>query len=125
MTDDQLNRAKRELREEMNANGFGWIDYKWIKPPKKYELRNKEFSCIDMINSILAYQCNGYTSGNAVLEHEEHSWHNYLAEYVQLLGRDRVVALIQGQIDDIVTVRSSVFTDDEGVTYNSIIWKEK
>lgn len=123
MNDKQLEQAKKELRQEMNANGYGWIDGKWIKPPKRYELRSKEFDCIDMINSILAYQCSGYTDGEAVLKHEENSYHNYLADHVKILGREKVIALIQRQIDSMVGVKYGVFADGEGVTYNSIIWK--
>ena len=50
MTDKQLELAERELR----AKGYGWIDGKYHKPPKKYAMLQKEFSCIRMINSLLA-----------------------------------------------------------------------
>jgi len=125
MTDKQFEQKKRELREEMNSLGFGWIDGKYIKPPKKYKLREEELSCISMINSILAYNCRGFTDAEKVMQYEETSWRNYLEEYVELFGRAKVVALIQGQIDSIDAVKQCVFTDSEGVTYNSIMWKEE
>lgn len=124
MNDKQLDQARINLRQEMNAAGYGWIDGKYIKPPTKYERQKVIFDCIDMINSTLAYQCEGYKDGEAVLEHEENSWRNYLADYVEKLGREKVVALIQEQIDSIAGVEHGVFTDDEGLTYNSIVWKE-
>ena len=109
----------------MNSHGYGWINGKYIKPPQKYQLRQKELDCIHMINSILAYQGAGMTDAEAVMQMQERRYHNYLADYVELLGRERVVTLIQGQIDSIVRVQRCVFTDGEGCTYNSIIWKEE
>jgi hypothetical protein len=108
----------------MRANGCGWIDGKYVKPPKKYKIRATELDCIDMINSILAYNCSGCTDAEKVMEYEEKSWHNYLADYVKELGRVKVVALIQEQINSIDHVDHSVYTDSEGCVYNSIAWKE-
>lgn len=124
MTDRQLEIARKQLRKEMNSQGYGWIDGKYIKPPKKYEFREQELSCIGMINSILAYQGAGMTDAEAVMKMEERAYYNYLADYVKLFGRDKVVALIQKQIDSIDYVQHRVYTDSEGCTYNSIIWKE-
>ena len=121
MTDKQLELAERELR----AKGYGWIDGKYHKPPKKYAILEKEYSCIRMINSLLAYSCHGMTNAEEVMQYEERSYYNYLADYVKELGRDRVISLIQGQIDSIDYVKYNVGRDSEGVTYNSIIWKER
>lgn len=123
MNDKMLEQKKKELKEEMNAKGFGWIDGKYTKPPEEYELRDSELRCIDMINSILCYNCEGYTDAEKVMQYEENSRYNYLADYVELFGRDKVVALIQEQIDSIDSVNVSVYTDSEGLTYNSINWK--
>ena len=120
MTDKQLELAERELR----AKGYGWIDGKYHKPPKKYAMLQKEFSCIRMINSLLAYGCHGMTSAEEVMQYEECSYYNYLADYVGELGRDKVIALIQGQIDSIDCVKHCVYTDSEGCSYNSIVWRE-
>ena len=124
MNDKMLEQKKKELREEINANGFGWIDGNYTKPPKEYELRGRELSCIDMINSILCYNCVGYKDAEKVMQYEEKSYHNYLADYVELFGRDKVVALIQEQINSIESINKSVYTDSEGLTYNSINWKD-
>lgn len=124
MTDKQLEQTRKALRVEMNSQGFGWIDGNYITPPKEYKLCEEKLSCIDMINSILAYQGAGMTDAEVVMQMEERAYHNYLAKYVELFGRDEVVALIQGQIDDIDYVKHCVYTDNEGCTYNSIVWKE-
>lgn len=121
MTDRQYEQKKQELREEMNAQGFGWINGKYIKPPREYELRDRELSCISMINSILAY--NWFEQdAEGIMQMEERNHHNYLAEYVALFGRKKVVEWIQEQMDSIKTIMRNVHTDSEGVTYNSIIW---
>lgn len=123
MNDKQFEQKERELRAEMTSKGFGWINGKYIKPPKEYELRTRELNCISMINSILCYNCRGFKDAESVLKYEEKSHHNYLADYVKALGRDKVIALIQDQIDSIAGIKDGVFTDSEGLTYSSIIWK--
>lgn len=124
MNDKQFEQKKKELREEMRAKGFGWIDGKYVKPPEEYVNRQKELSCIDMINSILCYNCQGYQDAESVLEYEERLYYNYLESYVKILGRDKVIELIQEQINSIDYVRNNVFRDSEGVPYNSIVWAE-
>lgn len=123
MNDRQFEQAKRQLREEMNLHGYGWINGKYIKPPTKYKLKEQELSCISMINSILAYHWFGQ-SAEAIMQMEERRYYNYLADYVEAFGRDEVVAKIQEQIDSIDHIEYNVITDSEGVSYNSIIWKE-
>lgn len=81
-----------------------------------------ECSCIDMINSILCYQCAGYTNAESVFKHEQQAYHNYLAQYTEKLGRNRVIELIQGQINSIKKINRAVFTDSDGLSYNSIEW---
>lgn len=124
MTDKQLEQARRDLFEEMRSHGYGWINGKYIQPPKRYRIREEELSCIGMINSILCYNCRGYKDAEKVVEYEQRSYHNYLEDYIKTLGRNKVIALIQVQIDSISGVSEDVFTDDEGVTYSSIVWKE-
>lgn len=123
MTDKILDQKRKELRTEMNSKGFGWIDGKYFKPPQEYKIREEEFSCISMINSILAYDWFG-ESAEQVMEAEERKYYNYLEDYVDMFGRDRVVELIQGQIDSIRDIKRNVHVDNEGVSYNSIIWRE-
>jgi hypothetical protein len=42
-----------------------------------------------------------------------------------LFGRDKVVELIQGQINSIKHINSNVHTDSEGCAYNSIVWVDE
>lgn len=123
MTRQMREQKVEELRKEAEANGYGYFGGKYIQPPEEYRLRSKELSCISMIDSILCYNCRGWQDATRVLEYEETSYHNYLEEYVELFGRDKVIELIQGQIDSIESVSVGVYTDDEGCTYNSINYK--
>lgn len=123
MTYQQLEQKKKEYREKMFKEGYGWVNGQYIQPPQSYKIASEELWCIEMINSILAYGGLG-CSAEYVMKQQEQSHFNYLAKYVAVLGRKKVVELIQGQIDSIVCVHTSVFTDDEGVTYNSIVWQD-
>ena len=115
MNDKQFEQAKKQLREDMRAIGCGWINGNYIKPPKEYALREEELSCVNMINSILCYSIRGEKDAAAVL------WKERSRKYS--LGEEKVIQLIQEQIDDIAYIKDSVYTDGEGLTYNSIVWK--
>ena len=123
MNDKQFEQAKKQLRKEMNAIGCGWINGNYIKPPKEYALREEELSCISMINSILCYTIRGEKDAAAVLRKKRKKENTYLSEYVDKKKKKKVIQLIQEQIDDIAYIKDSVYTDGEGLTYNSIVWK--
>lgn len=125
MNDKQFEQAEKQLREEMNAIGCGWINGGYIKPPKKYAIREEELSCISMINSLLCYGHGRETDAKVVLQREQSHNHSYLARYVGSLGEAKVIQLIQNQIDDIAYIKHLVYTDGEGLTYNSIVWKNE
>ena len=121
MTDKELDQSRRDLKNyavEPVTPGMR------MKLSPEGQQKAKELSCISMINSILAYGERGL-SAEEVLERQERGYHNYLADHVKELGRDRVIELIQGQIDDIEDIDSNTFQDSEGISYNSIRWKNK
>lgn len=119
MNDFELKIEKQKLR----AEGHGWINGVFHKGTSEQQIRERVLSCIDIINSILAYDCRGYSVAKDVLEYEKNAYHNYLQDYMDELGEHKVLELIQGQIDSIDTVTTDVFCDSEGVSYNSIKWK--
>ena len=122
MNKQMQKQKEKELREEAEVNGYGYFGGNRAQPPEEYRLRKEELSCISMIDSILAYGGFGLTA-EQVMVFEESSYHNYLEQYVKLFGRNKVVELIQGQIDSIESISRGVFTDSEGCTYNSINYK--
>ena len=120
-----MNDFELEMEKQKLANtGCGWKSGTYYKGTPAQEIRRRELSCIEMINSILAYSCRGYTKAKDVLEHEKNAYHNYLENYTTELGEDRVLELIQDQIDSIETVNVDVWRDSDGILYSSTRWKE-
>lgn len=120
-----MNYLELEMERKRLANaGCGWKNGTYYKGTPAQETRRRELSCIEMINLILAYSCRGYTKAKDVLEHEKNAYHNYLENYTTELGEDRVLELIQDQIDSIETLHVDVWRDSDGILYSSIRWKE-
>lgn len=121
MTDYELSQAKRQLSEQMwksrEENGKSTPEQR-----REYE----KLLCVSMINSVIAYNWYEGQTAKELLDWELNDrYHSYLEEYVNKLGYDEVLALVQDQLDDIVSIERDVFTDNEGLSYNSIIWKNK
>jgi len=79
----------------------------------KYDIKE---SCQDMICSILAYQFSDKPEDN--IDNE------YLKQYVDKLGRNIVLDMMEKTISKIDHIKYGVATDSEGCVYNSIVWKE-
>lgn len=121
MTDYELSQAKRQLAEQMRKTSF-----ENGKPTPEQKRQYEKYLCISMINSVIAYDWYERQTAKRLLDWELNDrYHSYLEEYVNKLGYDEVLALVQGQLDDIVSIERDVFTDGEGVSYNSITWKDK
>lgn len=116
MTEKELNAEK----ERMIKNGCSKWKGTAIEKQKCWEL-----GCIDMINSLLAYYYRAsYFSAETIMRKDEDRPYPYLADYVKVLGRKRVVELIQEQLNDIKAVKLNVYTDAESTIYNSIVWQK-
>lgn len=103
MTDDELDAAKRDIKDHSSPEA-------------------QKLSCIDMINSILAYYPGDFHDPaeiDNILNDE------YLQKYIETLGKDTVVNLIKDQINDIDGIDQNVATDSDGLSYNSIRWKKR
>ena len=121
MTDYELSQAKRALSEQMRKTSI-----ENGKPTPEQKRQYEKYLCISMINSVIAYDWYEGQTAKRLLDWELNDrYHSYLEEYVNKLGYDEVLALMQNQLDDIKSIERDVFTDGEGVSYNSIIWKEK
>ena len=121
MTDFELSQAKRQLSEQMRKTSI-----ENGKPTPEQKRQYEKYLCISMINSVIAYDWYEGQTAKELLDWELNDrYHSYLEEYVNKLGYDEVLALMQNQLDDIKSIERDVFTDGEGVSYNSIIWKEK
>ena len=119
MTNKELEIERQKVRDEIrNAEGNR------VQIPLEIKRRQQELACIDMVNSLLAYDCRGCKSAEDVVWRDENNFHSYLANFVKELGRERVTELVQNQINDITGIKVNVFTDGEGLSYNEIVWKE-
>ena len=116
MTDKQMGLIRKQLPARTQVP---WKD--WTEEQKKID---RELSCIEMINSILAYGGLGFDA-ETIMKQEEKSYHNYLDDYVEAFGREKIIELIQEQINSIERIAYNIHTDSEGCSYNAIIWKEE
>lgn len=115
MTRKQMELEQKAIRKARQEKSL---------PVSELNRRATIISCVDMIDSIICYHCYGMTA-EQVMEYEETAYHNYLEDYVKELGKNVVLELIQGQIDCIVEIRMNVFTDDEGLSYNTLIYNDE
>lgn len=133
MTDDEMDVAVKAhwdgIRKRTGKDRPTSADF--TDDEKKF---SKEISCIRMINSVLAYLDRGEMgrtgvkitdSAEEILDAELSRRHSYLKDFVDELGRGRVIELIKGQQDDIETVEKDTFWDDESGSYNTIRFKKK
>ena len=83
-----------------------------------------EKRCINMLNSMIAYDWDRKETAKEFLDRIEgtHTY-DYIKKYVDELGKDKVAELMQRQIDDVDRI-AYAGTDSDGVSYNSIIWKD-
>lgn len=121
MNKKRFEEEKATLRNEIKVNGYTMYSHNL---PIEYQLRREKLSCINMINSLLCYSCRGYKKAQDVLKYDmKIAHHSYLKEYVECMGEDTVLKLIQDQINDIEKIDTDCFTDDEGLSYSNIVWK--
>lgn len=104
MTDKELQKIKDSLP-------------KWDEQNEEEKKLDNELSCREMINSILIY---GYLN-NTVDEIYENK---YLRGYKKDISEERIKELIKEQQEDLKKskINQDVYTDSEGVTYNSVSW---
>lgn len=81
--------------------------------------RYDKLSCISMINSIICYnECN--TPEDVVFRYSR----SYLDKYIRQFGLSAVLDMAAEQLSDIVAVEQNVFTDSEGCSYNSLVFRD-
>lgn len=121
MTEKQIEKAIEFLH---NNNGA-------LNEEEK-DLMSREISCRKMINSIMCYH-----GINAPYNENTDEFDRYLKPYAyqmggeyersRFIGKERVLELISEQQEDFrkAEVKENVYTDDEGLSYNSIVWADE
>lgn len=116
MTKKEIEAAERTLPRRMHIPWSQWT-------PEQQRLSH-ELDCRGMINSCLVY-------GGIKGFWEEDEWRfgdkSYAAPYIRKLGKKRVEELVAEQMADFekAVVSYCVYTDDEGLTYNSVRWGDE
>lgn len=127
MTQNEQNKVEKVLNEITRE---GYSRDVWEKTPQAIRLMKKVLAMESMITSILAYNWGDVLGRRKQTAEELFEWetngryHSYLKEYELIFGRDAVIECIQDQMDKIQEIKEGTFEDSEGVTYNTIIWKE-
>ena len=108
MTDRQIKQAREQLPKRTQVTWANWTD--------EEKQIDRELSCREMINSILCYD-----GKEEILK----DW--YLKKYIDELGLETVQRLCDEQVADFenAIVKRNVFTDSEGINYNSVIWADE
>lgn len=84
---------------------------------KKEELK-RELQCMEMIDSIICYGAKNIDLDSILND-------RYMKSYIEDLGIKKVKKLIQGQLDEKPLIKYNTYTDYEGLTYNSMIYKDE
>lgn len=111
MTEKQIEVAKKALPfhfEDMTPEQC-----------RQYE----ELSCRSMINSCLVYGSAHYNFYNP----QTNQFGYYAMDYIKSLGDKTVIRLYNEQVKEFskAVVMCNVYTDSEGVSYNSCMWKDE
>ena len=121
MNNKKLERYEQKLYAEMRERkAKGEDPFKDANFKRRYDYK----SAWKMIGSVLAYNWQNGQSAKELLDWElNNRYHSYLKEYVDKLGYDTILNLTQQEKDDIAYIKRAVFTDSDGLTYNSIVYK--
>lgn len=117
MTDKQIRAAMDAIPHGMNYNSA----------TKQQKREYAELSCREMINSIMIYGNikSPYNEKEDKLDrYLEERWQKHDIFYVP---RKRIIEIVKEQQADFAkaVVKSGVYTDFEGCTYNTCVWADE
>lgn len=122
---DLYSRTRQKLKDAGDKNWENLINLKDRLSPEDLENYYKEYdeiSTIEMIHSILTYSPKENWNVDYIMENK------YMNNYIDKLGEDKVRELAQQEVDEYINnaiVNQDVYTDSEGVSYNSITFKNE
>jgi len=93
-------------------------------PPEVWnelDIEGTILNCIQMIHSILTYA----PDNNRTLEYVLDS--RYIKKYIEKLGEEKVREIANQEVEEYknATINTNAYTDSEGVTYNSVTFKDE
>jgi hypothetical protein len=115
MTNIEIQKRRKELENIANLT-------------KEQKVEDKELSLREYINSCITYGQEYLVCENGQVTLSKQSWscHDYTKlDGKKVISDQRVLELFNEQkktFADRAIIRKDVYTDGEGVTYNSVVW---
>ena len=115
----KVRQALKDNGDSNSDNMVGWVKRLPEDIVKELEQEEAELRCISMLHSILTYSNN--RDIDILLQDR------YLQKYIDELGIDKVKELATQEINEFnnAEIINDVYTDTEGVTYNSVKFKDE
>ena len=126
MTTKQLEQIKKDLNTKYYGNKC-YLPENLLMPITKEDKQTyAELDCIEMINSCLAYGSDPYRTINKWWYGHGYCERSYLSDHIDTLGEKRVKELYEMQKAEFekATILRNVYTDSEGMTYNSVVFAD-
>ena len=96
MNASTLEKRKKELHEKINAQCKQFPGMKLVIKDKKLINERDELSCIEMINSLLCYDCVGFKNAEEVMQKEEkESLNLYKSKLIRLNMSNQAPSITQ------------------------------
>lgn len=116
-------KQRQALRDAGDPNPEDIVGIAKRLPPevcKELDIEGTILDCIEMIHSILTYAPDNNRTLEYVLDNK------YMQKYIEKLGEDKVREIANQEVEEYknATINSNVYTDSEGVTYNSVTFKD-
>lgn len=119
MTRKEIERAGATLPK-------GWDAWKNATPEQKELYR--ELAWREYVNSCLAYRQFHFVISNRKLSRDIYRWGTATTYHIgEELSEERAIELALEQkkdFDEKATIYSNVYTDNEGCSYNSVVWSD-
>lgn len=122
--DDIFNTNDTSDKQTEYYNVSNYRDSRWYHRTERQSKQLSIIQCLDRIDSIIAYspQCNKSLAKD-ILDKDLSSKYLYLKQYVDMFSYNFVLACIISQLGSIDKINTNGFTDDECLSYNSVVYK--
>ena len=121
--DAYREKQRQALRDAGDPNPESTVGIAKRLPPEVWnelDIEGTILDCIEMTHSILTYAPENNRTLEYVLDNK------YIKKYIEKLGEDKVREIANQEVEEYknATINSNAYTDSEGVTYNSVTFKD-
>ncbi len=126
MTNKEIEREKNALYKKYYGDKCrvpANLTQPWTPEDKR---RDEELSCIEMIHSCLTYGTDPYEVGTHWVVGKGHVTQTWMTPYEETLGVERVKELVEQEREEYkhAFINHGVYTDCEGLSYNSVTFRD-